>query len=194
MSPSIPPAQAVAAGAAIIPPSPASAPLGTTLQDIDGTVYAQSSPHHNVESAEEDRKSEKDLSANHPSSLPSSSQLHVPARQFSSARLIGIASVATCTMIMSSMGNIVLTIALPTIKVDLDMEETDLQWLSSAYSLTYGCFLLLAGRLADIHGRKLVFLCGVSWYAIWTLIGPFFNDGAGLVVSRALAGCGSSMA
>jgi MFS family permease len=73
------------------------------------------------------------------------------------------------------------------------MRETDLQWITSAYSLANGCFLLLSGRLADIHGRKLVFLCGITWVGIWTLVGSFMYSGAGLVVSRALAGIGAAM-
>jgi MFS family permease len=151
-----------------------------------------------------DGKDEKDLEgpASSPAdpvlALPKSDEeageMVLPEEKLSSARLVAIASVATFTMILSSMGNSALNIALPTIQVELGMNETDLQWIASAYSLTFGCFLLLAGRLADVHGRKLVFLCGVSWYGIWTLIGPFIPNGAGLVVSRALTGCGAAMA
>jgi len=94
---------------------------------------------------------------------------------------------------MSAGGNMALNIALPTIQTDLNMLETDLQWLSSAYSLTSGCFLLLSGRMADVHGRKLVFICGLSWYAVWSLVGGFMRTGAGLIIARALAGSGAAM-
>jgi MFS family permease len=42
------------------------------------------------------------------------------------------------------------------------MNEHDLQWIAAAYSLTNGCFLLLSGRLADVHGRKKMFLVSHS--------------------------------
>lgn len=86
-----------------------------------------------------------------------------------------------------------MTISLPTIGLELDMPQDSLEWITAAYSLTYGCFLLLSGRLADVHGRKLVFLCGLSWFALWHLVGGFLNNGPGLVVTRALAGSGAAM-
>ncbi|WVQ71574.1 hypothetical protein IAR50_001114 [Cryptococcus sp. DSM 104548] len=116
-----------------------------------------------------------------------------PPPRLSSARLFGIAAIVTFTMCMSSAGQQSLNIALPTIQDDMDMTESNLQWVNSAYSLTNGCFLLLSGRLADVRGRKLLFMIGVVWYAIWTLIGGFMTNGAALVVTRALAGCGAAM-
>lgn len=49
------------------------------------------------------------------------------------------------------------------------------------------------GRMADIYGRKLVFLCGIFWLGLWSLVGGFMNNGAALVVTRALAGSGAAM-
>ncbi|RSH91274.1 hypothetical protein EHS25_009573 [Saitozyma podzolica] len=95
---------------------------------------------------------------------------------------------------MSAAGGSTLNIALPTIQTELNIRETDLQWITSAYNLTNGCFLLLSGRVADIYGRKLVFLCGIMWVGIWTLVGSFMHSGVGLIVSRAMAGCGAAMA
>lgn len=115
-----------------------------------------------------------------------------PAR-LSTPNLIAISGILTFTMCMSAAGQQTLNIALPTIQTELGMSEFNLQWITSAYTLTNGCFLLLSGRLADIHGRKKIFLAGVTWYAIWTLIGGFMKNGAGLVVTRALAGCGASI-
>lgn len=115
-----------------------------------------------------------------------------PAR-LSTPHLIAISAILTFTMCMSSAGQQTLNIALPTIQTDLGMSESDLQWITSAYTLTNGCFLLLSGRLADIHGRKKAFLVGVVWYSIWTLVGGFMKNGAALVITRALAGCGASM-
>jgi hypothetical protein len=63
-------------------------------------------------------------------------------------------------MALGAAGAMGLTISLPAIQEELGMPEADLQWVSSVYNLTAGCFLLLAGRIADIHGRKLVFVSG----------------------------------
>ena len=79
-------------------------------------------------------------------------------RPMSPFHLIVVAALVTFTLCMSAAGSMTLTIALPTIQDDLNMDEHDLQWITAAYSLTNGCFLLLSGRLADVHGRKLVFL------------------------------------
>lgn len=195
--------ETLAAAISTLPPDPPAAPLGTTVADAHG-VSLNESARREADSPVMDGKAEKQLAEGaYPprDALPAlakgdeeAAEMHMPQEQLSRARLIAIAAVATFTMILSAMGNSALNIALPTIQNELHMEETDLQWIASAYSLTNGCFLLLAGRLADVHGRKLVFLCGVSWYGLWTLVGPFFPNGAGLVVSRALTGCGAAMA
>ncbi|WWD15846.1 hypothetical protein CI109_100270 [Kwoniella shandongensis] len=116
-----------------------------------------------------------------------------PPPQFSATRLFFVATIVTFTMAMSAAGQQTLNIALPTIQVELGMRETDLQWLGAAYSLTNGCFLLLSGRLADVYGRKPVFLAGLVFYAVFSLVGGFMKNGVGLIVTRALAGCGAAM-
>jgi len=189
-------ADTLAGASAILPPAPGVAPLGTAMETVGGVVPKNSELQRN-DLLPDDHKDKDALAPYVPPSLPKDeeepSEPPLPVRELSRARLVAIASVATFTMVLSAMGNSALNIALPTIQVELEMKETDLQWISSAYSLTFGCFLLLAGRLADIHGRKLVFLCGAFWYGIWTLVGPFFPNGAGLVVSRALSGCGAAL-
>ncbi len=55
----------------------------------------------------------------------------------------------------------IVTIALPTIQRELGFEEAELQWLVTAYALTFGGFLLLAGRAADLFGRRRMFVVGI---------------------------------
>ncbi|WVR05116.1 hypothetical protein IAU60_002128 [Kwoniella sp. DSM 27419] len=112
----------------------------------------------------------------------------------SRARQVLLATTLTLAMLMSVAGMQAVTIGLPSISQDLHMKETDLEWILSAYSLTNGCLLLLSGRFADVYGRKRVLLTGMAWYAIWSLAGGFMQNGAGLVTSRAMAGCGAAMA
>ena len=52
----------------------------------------------------------------------------------------------------------IVNVALPTIQQDLDMSDTNLQWIVNAYTLMFGGFLLLGGRAGDLAGRKKVFL------------------------------------
>lgn len=117
-----------------------------------------------------------------------------PHPTLSMGRTIAIALTTTATMALSGAGSMSLSIALPLIMEDLGMAEAQLQWISSAFSLTNGCFLLLAGRVADVYGRKACFIAGVAFNAIFTLIGGFMTNAAGLVVTRALAGVGSAFA
>ncbi|CEL58277.1 putative MFS-type transporter C1683,03c OS=Schizosaccharomyces pombe (strain 972 / ATCC 24843) GN=SPBC1683.03c PE=3 SV=1 [Rhizoctonia solani AG-1 IB] len=71
-----------------------------------------------------------------------------------------------------------------------DLSQSDLQWPVSVYSLTYGCFLLLSGRLADILGRRLLFLVGTAWFAAFSLGVAFAPSQVALIVLMALLGIG----
>jgi len=118
---------------------------------------------------------------------------HDGPNELSASKRFTLVAIVTFTVAMSSAGLQGLNIALPTIQNELGISETNLQWVSSAYSLTFGCFLLLSGRLADVYGRKRCFCLGISWYAVWTLVGGFLHSGPGFIVTRALAGMGASM-
>lgn len=83
-------------------------------------------------------------------------------------------------------------IALPTIGHNLSIREVDLQWIISAYSLTFGCFLLLAGRLSDLFGHKYTFISGVSWFCVWSIGCGFAQDKFSLIIMRALQGIGAA--
>ncbi|TVY89701.1 Drug resistance protein, partial [Lachnellula willkommii] len=94
------------------------------------------------------------------------------------------------------MDNIFMTavnIALPTIQKEFDVPVGDLQWLISAYTLTFGGFLLLSGVLSDRYGRKTIFCLGMSWMSIWTLANGFGSSFIQLAVFRALQGIGAAM-
>ncbi|WWC69543.1 uncharacterized protein I206_103485 [Kwoniella pini CBS 10737] len=116
------------------------------------------------------------------------------APKLSKVRQIVIAITLMFLTFMSASGGQALNIGLPTIQKDLNMRDVDLQWISSGYQLTNGCLLLISGRLADIYGRKLLLLIGMCWFALWSLLGGFMQDGVGLVISRAMTGLGAAMA
>ncbi|KAL0945380.1 hypothetical protein HGRIS_000876 [Hohenbuehelia grisea] len=84
------------------------------------------------------------------------------------------------------------SIALPTIGRELNIPEAQLQWIVSAYSLTSGCLLLFFGRIADLYGRKSVFMWGTFWLAAFTLGCGFSNDAVTLDMLRGLQGIGAA--
>ena len=79
-------------------------------------------------------------------------------------------------------------VALPSIKSDLGLSTSSLQWVVSAYVLGYGGFLLLGGRAADLLGRRRVFLISLGVFALASLLGSFVDDGSLLIATRFIKG------
>jgi EmrB/QacA subfamily drug resistance transporter len=87
----------------------------------------------------------------------------------------------------------VVTVALPSIKEDLHFSQEGLQWVITAYSILFGGMLLLGGRLADLLGRRRLFMAGVAVFTAGSLLsGLAWSEGA-LIVSRALQGLGGAL-
>ncbi|KAF6830296.1 major facilitator superfamily transporter [Colletotrichum plurivorum] len=83
-------------------------------------------------------------------------------------------------------------IILPTIGRDLGIPESRLQWVISAYSLTFGCFLLLWGRIADLYSKRLIFVAGSAWLALATVANAFVPNEIAFDLFRGLAGLGAA--
>jgi EmrB/QacA subfamily drug resistance transporter len=83
--------------------------------------------------------------------------------------------------------------AIRTIQVALGFSNADLQWVVNAYTLAFGGFLLLGGRLADRFGRRLVFNCGAGVFATASLLGGFAQTQGQLIVARAAQGLGAAV-
>jgi EmrB/QacA subfamily drug resistance transporter len=79
-------------------------------------------------------------------------------------------------------------VALPSIKTDLHMSTSSLQWVVSAYVLGYGGFLLLGGRAADLLGRRRVFLIALGIFVVASMLGGLANDGDFLIATRFIKG------
>lgn len=78
--------------------------------------------------------------------------------------------------------------ALPSIRDDLGLTTSQLQWVVSGYVLGYGGLLLLGGRAADLLGRRRVLLAGLSVFVVASAIGGLVNDGTLLVIARVVKG------
>ena len=79
-------------------------------------------------------------------------------------------------------------VALPSIRTDLHMSTSSLQWVVSAYVLGYGGFLLLGGRAADLLGRRRVFLIALAVFVVASMLGGLADDGTFLIVTRFVKG------
>src|SRR5262245_54888488 len=87
----------------------------------------------------------------------------------------------------------IVNVALPAIKSDLHFSEADLQWVITAYAIVFGGALLLGGRLADLLGRRRVFVTGVSLFTVTSLLaGLAWSEGA-LIGFRALQGLAGAL-
>ena len=87
----------------------------------------------------------------------------------------------------------IVNVALPSIRHDLHFSVQNLQWVLSAYLVTYGGFLLLGGRAADLLGRRRVLLGGTAVFAVSSLVGGLAPDAAVLVGARLVQGVGAAL-
>ncbi|KAF9431979.1 hypothetical protein BGZ76_011458 [Entomortierella beljakovae] len=83
------------------------------------------------------------------------------------------------------------TITLPDILRDVGYKVDQLQWVTSAYALAYGAFLLIGGRLGDLFGHRRNFVFGVTWFSIWAIVSGFAKNAIVMSISRALQGMGA---
>ena len=87
----------------------------------------------------------------------------------------------------------IVNVALPSIEIDLGFSRENLQWVISAYALAFGGFLLLGGRLADILGRRRIFVAGLILFTVASfLAGMAWSEGS-LIAARSLQGLGAAV-
>jgi EmrB/QacA subfamily drug resistance transporter len=87
----------------------------------------------------------------------------------------------------------IVNVALPSIQRDLHFTPATLSWVVNAYLITYGSFLLLAGRAGDLIGRKKVFIAGIAVFTVASALSGLTTDEVMLIVARALQGLGAAL-
>jgi len=87
----------------------------------------------------------------------------------------------------------IVNVALPHIREDLHFSVQNLQWVVSGYLLTYGGFMLLGGRLADLIGRRTILLTGTMVFALSSLLGGLSNEAGELIAARLVQGFGAAL-
>ena len=87
----------------------------------------------------------------------------------------------------------IVNVALPSIGRALSFSRADLSWVINAYTLTFGGFLLLGGRMADLLGRRRMFMTGLVLFSVASLVGGFAQSEAWLIAARAVQGLGGAI-
>jgi len=105
-----------------------------------------------------------------------------------------IALIVVClAMLMNALDSSIVNVALPSIQRQLHFSSSGLTWVVDAYLIAFGSFLLLAGRLGDLLGRKKVFLSGVSLFTLSSLICALAQNQAMLITARFFQGLGGAI-
>src|SRR3954466_14386153 len=87
----------------------------------------------------------------------------------------------------------IVNVALPSIGQALHFSQDNLSWVVNAYTLTFGGFLLLGGRMADLLGRRRMFVAGLVLFAVASLAGGLAQSSGWLVAARAVQGLGAAL-
>src|SRR5438034_6617600 len=87
----------------------------------------------------------------------------------------------------------IVNVAIPSIKGDLHISEASVQWVITAYAITFGGFLLLGGRMADLLGRRRIFIVGLTIFTVASLVCGLANVAWVLFAARAVQGVGAAI-
>ncbi|MEU9984420.1 MFS transporter [Streptomyces sp. NPDC050856] len=130
-------------------------------------------------------------------SAPASPARSGAADPAASERLTGRAGlilfVLCAAQFMVALDFSVLNVALPVLGEDLGFSQSALQWAVTAFALPSGGFLLLFGRIADLYGRRRLFLAGLALFGAASLLATFAWDPASFLAGRALQGLGAAV-
>src|SRR5215211_5509323 len=110
-----------------------------------------------------------------------------PAEEPYEKRWLALAVIAV-TVLLVILDATIVNIALPAVSADLGIDAATQQWIVTAYTLTFGGFLLLGGRIADFWGRKRTYLVGAGGFAVASALGGLAQNEAMLFGARALQG------
>src|SRR5438067_10281823 len=115
-----------------------------------------------------------------------------PRESADSRRWLGLA-VIVAAQFMVVLDIAIVNVALPSIKTDLHFTESSLQWVITAYSIFFGGVLLLGGRMADLLGRRRLFMLGLGLFTVSSLLdGLAWSEGS-LIAFRSLQGLGAAL-
>ena len=100
--------------------------------------------------------------------------------------------VLAISLLVVSVGNTILNVALPTIQAELDASSSELQWIVDGYLLVFAGLLLTAGTLGDRFGRRRALTLGLTTFAVGSVLAALAGSATELIASRALMGAGAA--
>src|SRR6476659_11258810 len=104
-----------------------------------------------------------------------------------------ILTIVGAAFFMTILDVAVVNVAIPSIQHDLHIKESTVQWVITAYAITFGGFLLLGGRMSDLLGRRRIFLVGLVLFTLASLACGLATSAGMLIVSRAVQGLGAAI-
>src|SRR5580765_5357842 len=96
-------------------------------------------------------------------------------------------------LFMIMLDNTIVNVALPSIARDLDIGVSELEWVVVGYALTFAVFMLTGGKVADMYGRRLVFIIGLAIFTLSSLACGLAPDVNFLVGARIVQGVGAAL-
>src|SRR5437899_2168243 len=87
----------------------------------------------------------------------------------------------------------IVNVAIPSIQTHLHIAESTVQWVVTAYAIVFGGFLLLGGRLADLLGRRRIFIAGIALFTLGSVLSGLAWSAGSLVVFRGIQGLGGAL-
>ncbi len=96
-------------------------------------------------------------------------------------------------LFMIMLDNTIVNVALPAIKSDLGIGTSELEWVVTAYALTFAVLLLTGGKLGDLYGRRLIFTIGLAVFTLSSLACGLSSSATELIGARAVQGVGSAL-
>src|SRR5215212_5871733 len=96
-------------------------------------------------------------------------------------------------LFMIMLDNTIVNVALPSIQSDLNIGISELEWVFNGYALTFGVLMLTGGKLADLLGRRRIFIAGLVIFTIASLFCGLATSAAWLIGARVLQGAGSAL-
>ncbi|UYQ61822.1 MFS transporter [Streptomyces peucetius] len=116
-----------------------------------------------------------------------------PASAMPSPRTWAVIAAACAGQFLVVLDVSVVNVALPSMRADLALSPTGLQWVLNAYSIAFAGFMLLGGRAADMFGRKRMFLVGLSLFTAASVAGGLAQEGWQLLAARGAQGLGAAV-
>ena len=125
------------------------------------------------------------------STTSASGAVSPPQRELNLTWALVLISIAQLMVVLDAT---IANIALPYIQQDLAISDANLSWIVTGYALAFGSLLLLGGRLADLYGRRRIFMVGLVVFAVASLLGGLATNEPLLLAARGLQGLGAALA